>query len=87
MQTTQELLSKALAVAPVPVWTKKLNLSVNALHVAQHHGRLSPVIAGGLAIELNEDPAHWMAIAAIENAKPSKSRDQLLKKIQAMRTW
>jgi hypothetical protein len=83
MQSTKSLLERALKLAPAPVWTKKLALSEDAISVAKHHGKLSPVMAGGLAMELDENPEHWMAIAAIESARPSKSRDLLLKRLSA----
>jgi len=81
MQTTKSLLERALQVAPAPVWTKKLNLSQDAISVAKHHERLSPVLAGGLALELGEDPEHWIAVAALENTRPSKSRDELMRRL------
>lgn len=87
MQTTMNLLEKATAIAPIPTWTKKLHLSRDAISNAKSKGHLTPVIAGGLAAELEEDIAKWTTIAAIEGAPDSPAKQALLKKLQTMRTW
>ncbi|WP_187265756.1 hypothetical protein [Ottowia flava] len=38
---------------------------------AKKRGRLSPVLAGTIAIELGEEPQRWIAIAALEAEKES----------------
>lgn len=82
MQTTMNLLERAIAVAPIPTWTAKLKLSRDAIATAKHRGKLSPVIAGGLALELNEDPQKWMTLAIIEGEKPSAAKDLLVKQLR-----
>lgn len=82
MQATKTLLERALKKQPAPVWRELLELSEDAISVAKHHGRLSPVMAGGMALELGEDPEHWIAIAAIENARESKARDLLTRTVR-----
>lgn len=82
MQATKTLLERALKKQPAPVWRELLELSEDAISVAKHHGRLSPVMAGGMALELGEDPEHWIAIAAIENARESKARDLLIRRLK-----
>lgn len=47
MQATKTLLERALKKQPAPVWRELLELSEDAISVAKHHGRLSPVMAGG----------------------------------------
>lgn len=80
--TGHELLDKALAVQPsAKAWCDKLGLSRNTLAVGKFRGRLSPAIAGGLAMELGENPEHWIAIAALE-AEPESTLLQRLKKSQ-----
>lgn len=82
MRNTMELLDKALAVEPsAKAWCDKLGLSRNTLAVGKVRGRLSPAIAGGLAMELGEDPQHWIAIAALE-AEPESTLLQRLKRSQ-----
>lgn len=81
MQNTMELLSKALTVKRASRWCEDMNLDVSTMAQAKKRGRLSPVIAGNLAIELGESPEHWMAIAAME-AEPESPLLQRLRKSQ-----
>lgn len=81
MQRTLNLLEKALAIAPMPVWTEKLKVHRNALRNAKSSGHLTPVIAGSLAMELNEDPEHWMALAVVEGEKDSPAKEALAKRL------
>jgi hypothetical protein len=81
------LLDQALALAPIPAWTKRLHLSRDAIAVAKNKGKLTPVIAGALAVELHEDPTKWIALATLESAPESPAKEALLKKLKAMRTW
>jgi hypothetical protein len=87
MQTTMTLLEKAIAIAPIPTWTRRLHLSRDALSNAKSKGHLTPIIAGGLAAELEEDIAKWTTIAAIEGAPSSPAKTALLKRMQTTHTW
>ena len=87
MQTTMDLLAKALQIAPVPVWTEKFKLSRNAISTAKSSGHLTPVIAGHFAIELDEEPEKWMTLAVIEGEKASPAKDQLMKRLRKIRNW
>lgn len=71
MHSTMELFEKALTVKHAAAWAKDLNLTRAAFSMAKKQKRLSPVLAGNLAIELGESPEHWIAIAAIEAEKES----------------
>lgn len=83
MQTTMDLLSKALALQPSAyAWCNDLGLSKSTIAVAKTRGRLSPVVAGGIAMKLGEDPEHWIAVAALE-AEPESTLLQRLRKSQA----
>lgn len=82
METTMDLLAKALQIAPMPVWTEKFKLSRNAISTAKASGHLTPVIAGHFAIELNEEPEKWMSRAVIEGEKASPAKDQLIKRMK-----
>jgi len=66
-----QLLSKALEVKRATDWAFDLNLSNGTFSQAKKRGRLSPVLAGNLAIELGESPEHWIAVAAMEAEKES----------------
>lgn len=85
MQSTMTLLNRALAVAPIPTWTEKLHLSRDAISNAKSKGHLTPVIAGALAAELEEDVAQWTTVAVIEGAKDSPAKRALMKKLKAMK--
>lgn len=84
MQTTMELFEKALTVQHAAAWARELNLTRAAFSMAKKHGRLSPVLAGNIALELGEDPERWVAIAALESEKDS----ELLARLKARsKTW
>lgn len=83
---TLDLLNRALAINPSPkAWCDELKVSRSLLNVARARGRLSPVIAGGLAIKLGEDPAKWIAVAALEAEPKSQLLDQLLDRFRQCR--
>lgn len=84
MQHTMELLNKALAVAPIPTWTKKLHLTRDAIAGAKGKGYLTPVIAAALAAELGEDVNAWTTAAVLEGAKDSPAKQALLKRLRHM---
>lgn len=78
MQTLQ-LLEKALEINPSPKhWCDKLKLNRTAINCARNRGRLSPAIAGGLAIELGENAIQWIAIAALEAEPESSNKKRLM---------
>lgn len=66
MTSTVELLGKALEIKTASQWARDLNITPAAITNARHRGRLSPTLAGNLAIKLGEDPAHWSLVAALE---------------------
>ena len=84
MESTMQLLSKALSVQRAADWVNEMNLSKSAFSMAQKRGRLSPVIAGNLAIKLGENPEHWIAVAALE-AEPESELLERLK--QTANSW
>lgn len=80
-----DLLTKALAINPSPkAWCDELQLNRTALNVAKNRGRLSPAIAGGLAMKLGENAMQWIAIAAMEAEPDSKTKKRLLKQITSL---
>ena len=85
MQSTLNLLERALAIAPMPVWTEKLDVHRNALRNARNSGHLTPVLAGRLALELQESPQDWMATAVLEGEKDSPAKRALIKQLEKMR--
>lgn len=71
MQTTMDLFDKALQVKHAAAWARDFNVTPEAFSMAKRQGRLSPVLAGNIAIDLGEDAEHWIAIAALEATKDS----------------
>lgn len=84
MQTLQ-LLEKALTINPSPKhWCDELKLSRAALNVARTRGRLSPAVAGGLAIKLGEDPSRWIVAAAMEAEPESEAKRALMARLTSL---
>lgn len=81
MQTTINLLEKALAKQPAPYWTQRLNLARTTLATAKVRGHLSPAIAGALADELGEDAQKWMVVAALESERDSACKTRMVRKV------
>ena len=80
MQTTLDLLEKALSQQPAPYWTQKLNLARTTLATAKVRGHLSPSIAGALAEEMGEDAQKWLVIAALEGERDSACKSRMVRK-------
>lgn len=80
MQTTLDLLEKALAQHPAPYWTARLNLARTTLATAKVRGHLSPSIAGALAEEMGEDAQKWLVVAALEGERESACKTRMVKK-------
>lgn len=78
MPNTMDLLTQALQKQRAAAWTKELNLSDSALTQAKKRGRLSPVLAGHIAMKLGENPEHWIAVAALEAEPESELLTRLL---------
>jgi len=83
MQSTLDLLAKAKATGTtMPEWCRRLHVHRNALGNAEKSGHLTPVVAGNLALELNEDPTPWMALAVLEGERDSPAKDMLIKRLK-----
>lgn len=82
MESTMELLDQATKSASIADWTRKLELSTNALYTSKLRGHLSPAIAGRLAEFLEEDVERWVMIAALESEKDSACKTALLKRMR-----
>ena len=72
MDSTMNLYERALQKMHAAAWAKELNITPAALSIAKKQGRLSPVLAGNIAIELGENAEHWIAIAALEATQESE---------------
>ncbi|RYH18041.1 MAG: hypothetical protein EON54_27620 [Alcaligenaceae bacterium] len=72
MHTTMDLFQKALGVQHAAAWARDLNVTRATFSMATKQQRLSPVLAGNIAMKLGEDPEHWIAVAALEAAPESE---------------
>lgn len=66
MKTTMDLFAAALAKQNANQWANDLNITRQTFSMAKKKQRLSPVLAGNIAMKLGENPEHWVAVAALE---------------------
>ena len=85
MTTTLNLLARALADQTNTSLAAKLNFHLSVFSQARKRGRLSPILAGRVAGLLGENVTHWIAVAALEAARPSPLRDAQLRAIRRTR--
>ncbi|SDC08501.1 hypothetical protein SAMN05192589_101222 [Paracidovorax valerianellae] len=84
MHTTIDLLNRANDLMPSDAeWCRRLAISRTSLAVARVRGRLTPTVAGALAELINEDPKHWIAVAALEAAPAGHLNTHLWGLVQA----
>lgn len=81
MQTTMNLLERALQRKSITEWTRELELSGKALYNAQYRGHLSPAIAGDIAERLGENVDQWIVIAALESERDSPCKTKMLNRL------
>lgn len=82
MQSTMNLLERALDRASASEWARRIGVHRNALTNARSAGHLTPVLAGSLALELGEDPRDWITQAVIEGEKDSPAKRALCKRLR-----
>ena len=87
MTSTIQLLEKALQSKRAADWCRDLNISTAAFAQAKKRGRLSPLLAGNIAIDLGENPDHWMAVAAMEAERESPLRDRLRDTLKRIKSY
>jgi len=85
MQKASDLIEKALKVKKAADWSRLLDTDPANIAIAKRTGRVSPVLAGNLAIELGEDPAYWMMIAALETERKSDLLTRLQSRVNNWR--
>lgn len=79
IMNTIDLLEKALCRHSAAAWARQMNIDPSTFAQAKRRGRLSPTIAGMIAVEMGEDAQAWIAQAALE-AEPD---GPLLEKLRA----
>jgi hypothetical protein len=82
--STMDLLNLALETDTLVGWAHRLELSTEALRTSRNRGRLAPMLAGALAEALQQDPAKWIVISALENGRKSACRARMLKYFSAL---
>lgn len=85
MQKTMDLFTKALQKGNAAMWARDLNITPATLSIAKKKQRLSPVLAGSIAMKLGENPEHWIAVAALEAEPESELLAQLKKRASEWR--
>ena len=83
MDRSISLLERAMNGSKYIEIAEQIGVGHSALANSKRVGHLSPLLAGQLAVLLNENVEHWMAVAAIECAKPGKARQMLEKHLRA----
>lgn len=83
MNTTLQLMNRALEVKSAADWARQLGITRAIFTNAKTRGGLSPVIAGEMAAELGEDPKEWIVIAALEGGKESACKAKLMRRLRA----
>lgn len=86
MPHTIDLMKKALEKQTAAAWCNRLNLTKGTFSHAKKRGRLSPTLAGNLAIEIGADPIFWTAVAAAEAEPAGPLRDRLEKSLERQKT-
>lgn len=69
IKTTLNLLEVALALHNGATWCREMGVSVSALSQGKKRGRLSPMMAGYLALRLGLNAEHWISVATFEAEK------------------
>ncbi|MDB5965394.1 MAG: hypothetical protein JWQ72_1894 [Polaromonas sp.] len=82
MQTSIRLMERALEGRRYVDLAEEIGVHHTALSNSKRVGHLSPLLAGQIAVFLNEDVPKWMAIAAVECAREGKAKRQLMKALE-----
>jgi hypothetical protein len=86
MDKSISLLDRALEGRRYIDVSDEVGVGISALVNSKRVGHLSPLVAGQLAVFLNENVEHWMAVAAIECARKGKARTMLERHLRAVNT-
>lgn len=82
MPHTIDLLNKALEIRNAAQWCSRFNMTRASITNAKKRGRLSPALAGNLAMEIGADPIFWAAVAAAEAEPEGPMRERLEKSLE-----
>lgn len=82
MQTSITLLERALQGRRYVDLADAIGVHHTAIANSKKVGHLSALLAGQIAVFLNEDVPKWMAIAAVESAREGKAKRQLMRALE-----
>ena len=82
MDTTMDLLNKALERKPQNHWAEQMGIAPSSLRSAKNRGHLSPAIAGLLAHKLELDPVKWIVIAALEQESGGNGQGEAVRHLK-----
>lgn len=86
MPHTIDLLNRALEIRNAAQWCSRFNMTRATITNAKKRGRLSPSLAGNLAMEIGADPIFWTAVAAAEAEPAGPLRDRLERSLERQKT-
>lgn len=78
MEPSITLLERALTGKKTIDLAAEIGVHYTALVNSKRVGHLSPLLAGQIAVFLNENVEHWMAVAATESAREGKAKRLLM---------
>jgi len=81
MNTTKDLLDRALKMQPAKQWCERYNISQSYFATTKKRGHLSPALAGNIAIDLGEDAKQWMIISALETERENDMNKRLRERL------
>lgn len=82
MQGTIRLLERALEGRRYVDLAAEIGVQHSAIANSKKVGHLSPLLAGQIAVLLNEDVPKWMAIAGVESARDGKAKRELMRALE-----
>ena len=84
MSQTLELLERALKQKSASDWARAFNISPSTFTNARKRGRLSPTLAGNIALLMGESAERWTATAAVEAEPNGPLKTYLIEQFQKM---
>lgn len=82
MNTSIDLLRRAVIGTTEAALARELRIAPSTISMAKQRGRLSPTLAGQLAQRIGENPAVWIAAAALEAEPATTARDKLRRVVE-----
>lgn len=78
MERSITLLNRALSETSQGALADAIGVDSSAISNCKKMGQLTPVLAGNIAVFLNENVTNWIAIAAVESVRDCKAKKLLI---------